>query len=58
MFCLIRPFGAYKSLLCLTILYGSLKWDARVCVGTTVKVFFCLYSAPYSPYKSVKMIEH
>ena len=51
-------FGAYKSLLCLTIVYGAFIWDVRLCLGTTVKLFFCPYSASYSPYKSVKMIEH
>ena len=28
-------FGVYESLFCLTILYCSLIWDVRVCLGIT-----------------------
>ena len=32
-------FGAFKSLLCLTILNGLTLWVARACLGTTGNIF-------------------
>ena len=46
-------FGAFKSLLCLTILPALTVWIARACLGTTGNIF-CPCSAPYSPYKPYK----
>ena len=35
-------FGAFKSLLCLTILNGLTLWVARACLGTTGNIFLSL----------------
>ena len=49
-------FGAFKSLLCLTILNGLTMWVARACLGTTGNIF-CPYNAPYrAPTSQVQLL--